>query len=510
MKRIYIILATLFCMGVGSAVAQDMRTEHLSLEQKKQIMQAKADDELIQAKADAKQNILEIKNDKKALKAAIAELQIKNKNLKQANTGIEKHIEELGIIQVKLKQDLLESQGVTQELSGFIRINAKELQSILVQSLQSAIIKDRHKFLDAILGSGLGSGSGSGSDSSINSGVNQKKFPSMDDITKIVDTFFEEIKSSGEVKITMTDIIDRQGTEQQAKVLTLGNFTGIYMLEKASGSKIEIGFLLYSDQSQRLFALSRLPSPGMTAKMTAYFKGESPDMPMDISKGGALRQLTHKLNLAEQVPKGGPIIWPILIILCLAFLILGERLLFFTLKQIRVEPLMAKLRNLVAKNNWKECENLLLLKKEKLIPKVLLTALPFRNQSRQDMENALQEAILGEIPRIERFLSTLGMLAAIAPLLGLLGTVTGMINTFHVITYFGAGDPRMMSGGISEALVTTMLGLTVAIPIMLFHTLLSRRVETQVGIMEEKSVAFVNMVFKNRNGSRPERDKIER
>jgi biopolymer transport protein ExbB len=114
------------------------------------------------------------------------------------------------------------------------------------------------------------------------------------------------------------------------------------------------------------------------------------------------------------------------------------------------------------------------------------------------VENVLQEAILGEIPAIERFLSTLGMLAAIAPLMGLLGTVTGMINTFHVITLYGTGDPRMMSGGISEALVTTMLGLCVAIPIMLAHTLLSRRVETQISRMEEKSVAFVNMIFKTR------------
>ena len=90
------------------------------------------------------------------------------------------------------------------------------------------------------------------------------------------------------------------------------------------------------------------------------------------------------------------------------------------------------------------------------------------------------------------------MLAAIAPLLGLLGTVTGMINTFHVITSHGSGDPRMMSGGISEALVTTMLGLSVAIPIMLCHTLLSGRVENVIGQMEKKAVAFVNTVFKTR------------
>jgi biopolymer transport protein ExbB len=113
---------------------------------------------------------------------------------------------------------------------------------------------------------------------------------------------------------------------------------------------------------------------------------------------------------------------------------------------------------------------------------------------REDKENALQEAILREIPPLERYLSTLGILAAIAPLLGLLGTVTGMINTFHVITFYGASDPRMMSGGISEALVTTMLGLAVAIPIMLCHTLINRKVETLISTMEEKAVAFVNAV----------------
>lgn len=100
---------------------------------------------------------------------------------------------------------------------------------------------------------------------------------------------------------------------------------------------------------------------------------------------------------------------------------------------------------------------------------------------------------------MERFLSTLGMLAAIAPLLGLLGTVTGMIDTFHVITLHGTGDPRMMSGGISEALVTTMLGLSVAIPIMLAHTLLNRAVDNHIGQMEEKAVALVNIVHRSRD-----------
>jgi biopolymer transport protein ExbB len=99
---------------------------------------------------------------------------------------------------------------------------------------------------------------------------------------------------------------------------------------------------------------------------------------------------------------------------------------------------------------------------------------------------------------MERFLSTLGMLAAIAPLLGLLGTVTGMIETFHAITLHGTGDPRLMSGGISEALVTTMLGLSTAIPLMLAQTMFNRTVDNRIGEMEEKAMALVNIIHKNR------------
>ena len=100
------------------------------------------------------------------------------------------------------------------------------------------------------------------------------------------------------------------------------------------------------------------------------------------------------------------------------------------------------------------------------------------------------------VPVGNPIIRVLEVIALISPLLGLLGTVTGMISTFHVITLYGTGDPRMMSGGISEALVTTMLGLAVAIPIMLMHTFLSRRVEHIIGDMEEKAVALTNIIYR--------------
>jgi biopolymer transport protein ExbB len=468
-----VFIICFFCPGAN---AQDMRIDYKAFEERRQLLMEKSRAEKLAAQQEATTQALLIKTNKIALKKAVSNLKTQIKALKTQNKEISNHITRLKIEEEQLKKNLAETSAINLEFSGFVRNNAKELKSLLIQSLQSALKPGRHAFLDPV--------------------ILQENFPSMDDVQQIVDLVFEEINISGQVNITTGKIIDRKGKEQQAKLLILGNFTGIYVLDK------EIGFLLYSDQSQRFFALSKLPSARITDNINSYLKGKRDDVYMDVSKGGAIRQLAHKLNLVEQIPKGGAIVWPILMILLLAALLLVERALFFARKHTHPERLMEKVRELIMADDWEGCKTFLESKNKKLIPKVLLTAIAFKDQTRQDMENALQEAILGEIPRIERFLSTLGMLAAIAPLLGLLGTVTGMINTFHVITYYGTGDPRMMSGGISEALVTTMLGLAVAIPIMLAHTFLSRRVETQIARMEEKSVAFVNMVFKNRNECR--------
>ena len=466
----------IICCTCTQAPAKDMRQTHMILEQKKKALQEKADLELKNARQEALKKEADIKQDRDTLLAAIKTIKEENGRLEKENQEIRIRIETAKTQAQDLQESLRETQAVNRELSGFIRSNAKDLESMLIQSLQSALDPDRHLFLSPL--------------------INQEKFPSMEDIRRMTALLFSEIQASGEVKLTRGIIVDRHGVEQEADLLIMGNFTGMYRLDD------ETGFLLYSDQSRRFFALSRLPDTAMTRNIRDYMDKKSPEVVMDISRGGALRQLTHQLNLWEQIPRGGPIVWPIVGILGLALLILVERVFFLLRKRLNADAFMLKVQHLVDENRWDDCRSLLESKRKKLIPKVLLTALEFRDRERVDMENALQEAILGEIPHIERFLSTLGMLAAIAPLLGLLGTVTGMINTFHVITYYGTGDPRMMSGGISEALVTTMLGLSVAIPIMLFHTLLNRRVEMEIGKMEEKSVSFVNMVFKTRNTCR--------
>ena len=437
---------------------------------KKAALLQKALDEKQQARLAAQETRNQILADKKALKAAIAALKRTKKEVTAQNQTLHEQITTLTARKKKLVAALDEMDAVTRELVGFVRTNARDLDTLLRQSQQSALLPGRRDGLTGL--------------------IKQTVFPGMADVRRMTELYFDEIQRSGEVRLVHGPMVDRAGTDTLAEILILGNFTAAYRNGK------ETGFLLYSDASERLFALSKLPPSRIAANLKNYMAGKSESVYMDVSRGAALRQLTHRLSLADQVKNGGPIVWPILGVAVLAGLIVLERLIFLSRKNMNADSLMKQLNAPALGRDWDACGSLCDPCRHKPVSKVLLQGIKARCTTREDMENVLQEAILREIPRLERFLSTLGMLAGIAPLLGLLGTVTGMINTFHVITYFGTGDPRMMSGGISEALVTTMLGLAVAIPIMLCHTFLNRRVENMIAQMEEKSVTFINTLFK--------------
>jgi biopolymer transport protein ExbB len=121
------------------------------------------------------------------------------------------------------------------------------------------------------------------------------------------------------------------------------------------------------------------------------------------------------------------------------------------------------------------------------------------DEKRGTLEEILYEKILAVRPKLERFLPFMALTAAAAPLLGLLGTVTGMINTFKLITVFGTGDASNLASGISQALVTTELGLIVAIPSLIIHGLLSRMARQKLGDLEQIAVGFTNGVIGARN-----------
>ena len=200
------------------------------------------------------------------------------------------------------------------------------------------------------------------------------------------------------------------------------------------------------------------------------------------------------LNIIE---KGGILMWPILIVGIVAIILGIERLFVLLYTRKATVQIMERIQELATKQLWTEAREFCQVNKRSPTCSMLDSVMEHVGTTQEVLENSLTEAIMRLQPRLNRFLPTLSVLAAIAPLLGLLGTVTGMINTFHVITMVGTGDPRMMSGGISEALLTTQFGLVVAVPIMLLHHALQRRSERIASDMEEKGFAFIVTMMKN-------------
>lgn len=481
MKKRPLVLICFFCLSFCYLTlplsAADMRAGESEVQLKRTQLLEQTRTEKSEAEAEALQTSRQIHLDQQALTLAIEKLERENRLIQASNRKQRIELKRLEDLKQKLQKQQKQIDTVARELIGFIRINARDLDALISRSLQSAFIKERGGFLTRFLNSDI--------------------YPDMEAIQKMVGLLLEEIRLSGEVRFQDQTIVGRSGEAETASVLILGNFTAAYQ------TAAETGFALYSEKSRRLFALSKLPSAGVQKDILQYMNGETADIPMDISRGSALRQITGNLDLFEQITSGGPVVWPILGILLFGILIVAERLIFLLRRHVNAEKLSEQLNTLAMSNRWEACGTLLDKVRHKPLSIVLRVALNNRKQKREDIENALQEIILGQIPPLERFLSTLGMLASIAPLLGLLGTVTGMINTFHTITYFGTGDAKMMSGGISEALVTTMLGLSVAIPIMFSHTLLSRFVENLIAQMEEKAVAFINTIERMKEENDP-------
>ena len=471
---IFICLALFITWFALPVAAQDMRALSMEAQTAKKALLDKIAAEKADAQKAAQQSRLQIKKDRAALEKAIADLEAKTKILTTTRDELTQTLEDLDTTEKEITEELAQTDAMINELVGVIRIQAKDMDALMARNPRNKD-GDSGTFLKAI--------------------TQNTRFPGMADIRKMVTLLYEQTRLAEEIVLEKGAIVDRTGRQTRADILFLGPFTTAYQTEN------ETGFLNYSHAGGQLFALSHLPSGRVQKRLSRYMAGQTDTITMDITQGAALRQLVHELSLLDQVPKGGAIVWPILAILVVGIGIVIERIIFLSRKRVDADSLINRIDRMAMDKDWEACTDVCLAQPEKPVSRVLMAGLKYCEKQREEMENALQEAILKEIPPMERFLASLGMLAAIAPLLGLLGTVTGMIDTFHVITLYGTGDPRLMSGGISEALVTTMLGLSVAIPLMLSQTLLNRAVDRRVGEMEEKAVSLVNIVDKCRGAA---------
>jgi biopolymer transport protein ExbB len=195
----------------------------------------------------------------------------------------------------------------------------------------------------------------------------------------------------------------------------------------------------------------------------------------------------------EIVQAGGMLMWPIILCSIVAAAIVLERL--WTLQDRRVLPpdLTQKVWKLVEANKVND-QVIAALEQNSPLGRLIATGLANRHRPREILMEILEDTGRHVVHELERFLNTLGTIAGVSPLLGLLGTVTGIIKAFNAINAGGAGDPRMLSGGIAEALVATAAGLCVAIPSLIAYRYLRGRVDRIVVEMEKNALRLADAV----------------
>ncbi len=223
-------------------------------------------------------------------------------------------------------------------------------------------------------------------------------------------------------------------------------------------------------------------------------------IPIDITQAGKkLRSLT-KSDSSGLINKmtsffnaGGLIMYPLFLIAIVAIGIIIERMIFYINDNKKNKIILSKIFNLIKDRLFNQAKKLC-LENQSCAANIIIPLLEPKT-SRENTENLLGESFSKEIPKLQKYLPTLAVLSAIAPLLGLLGTVSGMITLFDVITIYGTSNPKILAGGISIALITTQTGLAIAIPIMLFHHYLTRFKTSTVNKIEELSLQILNKFY---------------
>ncbi len=353
------------------------------------------------------------------------------------------------------KQEALEKRlGSLKELFGVLQLVAGDTQGFFADSLTSIQYPDRGEFLTE-LGSKMGSAT---------------ELASIEEIERLWFELQREATENGKVARFTTTVTGADGSKSEQTVVRVGAFNVV-----SDGKYLE-----YNPATGNLLVLSRQPPQGRYVKSTSELVGAASGsgpvaFAVDPTRGQILKSLISTPTLKERIDQGGTVGYLILALGAVGLLLALERLVSLSTASRKVTAQLKAEQP--SENNP--------------LGRVLKIASDNRQLDRESLELKLGEAILKETPKLNRGVLFLKIIAVIAPLMGLLGTVTGMINTFQAITLYGTGDPKLMAGGISQALVTTVLGLVVAIPMVLLHTIVAGRSTRIVHILQEQSAGII-------------------
>ena len=350
-----------------------------------------------------------------------------------------------------LQEALNTRLGSLKELFGVLQQVAGDTKNKFYNSMISVQHPDRAEFLDQMAQS-MGQSS---------------KLASINEIERVWFEIQREMTESGKVTKFTTDVVEAGGAKVSKEVVRVGPFALV-----ADGQYLE-----YNGVTGSVSELVRQPQPrfGESAQNLQESNGELVQLGIDPTGGSILGLLVQAPNTQERVEQGGPVGMIILVVGAIGLLLALERLVSLTIIKMKVNKQLKS--NVISDNNP--------------LGRILKVRDEHPDADTEALELHLTEAILGEVPKLGRNLTIIKIISVVAPLMGLLGTVTGMINTFQAITLFGTGDPKLMAGGISTALVTTVLGLVVAIPMTLLYALLNTRSKNIVYILQEQASGVI-------------------
>jgi biopolymer transport protein ExbB len=301
----------------------------------------------------------------------------------------------------------------------------------------------------------------------------------------IFEVSFEVLLERGELRVVEQPFFLESGEQVDGRVVLVGEIAALGVSAEAGGTLAPAGGgrLRLIDASTEDVARSLVEQSGAVSALPVYTY-ESLDEAVEGAEEG---------SFIETVEDSGIIGIVILAIGAVAFVLIIIRAVLLANVGTGDKNIVEEAISALKEKDFDRA--LAAVRKQKgAIGRVLTSTVQGLRHDPENIEDVISESVLNEQPAIDRFRSTISVFAAVAPLLGLLGTVTGMIATFDVITQFGTGDPRLLSGGISEALITTMFGLSVAIPTLLIGNLLSSWADRITSTMEVTALRLVNVV----------------
>jgi biopolymer transport protein ExbB len=446
MKRLIIIAAAALC-GFGTAQAQDDASSMAELLQQIERGQARDSQEARQREAEFAQRRNEQQNLLNQARQQRTNLETQSQRLEQL---FESNQAEIATARAALDERL----GALRELFGVLQTVTGDAQGRFQNSLTNIHYPDREEFL-VELGSRM---------------AGATSLASIQDIERLWYEMQREITESGRNVLFSHQITTANGERVDADLARVGVFNLAF----------DGGYLLYDPETGNINELQRQPDQGRypASAETMVESGDeegSVRFGLDVTRGGILALLVESPTLGERVNQGGIVGYCIIALGIIGLLIAIWRWIALTIDGRKVQSQL--------KSDKASTDNPL--------GRVLAAYESNRKADTETIELKLSEAALKEMPGLTKGLLFIKVISVVAPLMGLLGTVTGMIQTFQVITLYGAGDPKMMAGGISQALVTTVLGLVVAIPMVLIHTLVSGQSRKIINILHSQSAGIV-------------------